>query len=58
MQREPHIDEICRRYLADEKDFSESNLTALGIKVRFTNENLEKCVEEIKTYCSQFLRGV
>lgn len=51
------MDEICRRYLADEKDFSESNLTALGIKLRFTNENLEKCVEEIKTYCSQFLRG-
>ena len=58
MQREPHVDEICRRYLADEKDFSESNLTVLGIKVRFTNENLEKCVEEIKAYCSQFLRGV
>ena len=39
--------EVCRRYLADEKDFSEENLERLGITKRYQNTDMEMCVEEI-----------
>ncbi len=43
----PKYEEMCRRFLADAKDFSEENLKAAGIEVRYQNADLEKCVEEI-----------
>ena len=46
-QKEPCYREVCRRYLADEKDFSEERLLELGIQKRFSNMNLEHCVKEI-----------
>lgn len=49
-QKEPKYAEMCRRYLADEEDFSEENLTAAQISVRFRNESLEECMKEIKNY--------
>ena len=41
------IREMCRRFLADEKDFSEENLARLGIRKRFSNRDKEKCLDEI-----------
>lgn len=46
-QEHPNYAEICRRYLADEIDFSEEKLRACGIQKRFINEDLDACVEEI-----------
>ena len=46
-QRFPNYREVCRRYLADEKDFSEENLKRLRIEKRFSNLNLDQCLEEI-----------
>ena len=46
-QREPKYAEMCRRFLADEKDFSEENLARLGIRKRFSNRDKEKCLNEI-----------
>ena len=46
-QREPKYAEMCRRFLADEKDFSEENLARLGIRKRFSNRDKEKCLDEI-----------
>lgn len=46
-QKNPNFREVCRRYLADEDDFSEENLRSLGIKEKFLNINLERCLEEI-----------
>lgn len=48
MQSEPRYEEMCRRFLADEKDFSEERLREAGIKKRYINEDLHKCLEEIK----------
>ena len=45
-QKKPNYREVCRRYLADEKDFSEENLERLGITKRYQNTDLEMCVEE------------
>jgi guanylate kinase len=47
-QENPKYSEVCRRFLADEEDFSEENIKRLGIEKRYNNENLEDCVEIIR----------
>ncbi|MGN0158865.1 MAG: guanylate kinase [Brotaphodocola sp.] len=47
MQKEPKYEELCRRFLADQIDFSEDNLKACGIEKAYQNENLDVCVEKI-----------
>ena len=49
-QREPKYAEMCRRFLADEEDFSVENLNRLGISRRFENRDVEKILEEIILY--------
>lgn len=46
-QAEPRYDELCRRYLADEVDFSEKKLREAGIKKRYENSSLERCLADI-----------
>lgn len=46
-QKEPKYEEMCRRFLADSVDFSTDNLKRMGITKKFSNENMDKCVEEI-----------
>ncbi len=45
--KNPKFDELCRRYLADQKDFAEENLLRLGITRRYQNQDIEQCVDEI-----------
>lgn len=49
-QENPKYQELCRRYLADEEDFSEENLQKAGVTLKFSNENLDKCLSEIEAY--------
>ena len=50
-QEEPSYAEVCRRYLADEEDFSEEKIRAAGIEVRFRNdEAVGKCVKAVMEY--------
>lgn len=49
-QENPKYQELCRRYLADDEDFSEENLQKAGVLQTFSNENLEKCLSEIEAY--------
>ena len=53
-QRQPKYAEMCRRFLADEDDFSEENLRNAGIIKRFRNDDLGKCLEEIGGYIEDF----
>lgn len=46
-QDKPKYAEMCRRFLADEADFSEENIQKANINKRFENENLDICIEEI-----------
>ena len=46
-QEQPKYDELCRRFLADEEDFCEENIKKAGIKKRYENNSLERCIEEI-----------
>lgn len=54
-QSRPKYSEMCRRFLADQEDFSEENLREAGIHRKFVNEDLEKCLEEIESYLNQEL---
>ena len=49
-QQEPKYDEMCRRFLADAKDFSEETLAECEIAVRFVNENLTECIDSLVEY--------
>lgn len=46
----PKYVELCRRFIADSKDFSDENLQEVGIEKRFQNLDLNKCVDEIVHY--------
>ena len=49
-QKTPKYEEMCRRFLADARDFSDEKLQEAGIKKRFSNTELENCIKEIKNY--------
>lgn len=46
----PKYDEMCRRFLADARDFDEELIKKAKIKKRFKNEDLSLCLSEIKKY--------
>ncbi len=48
-QEYPKYAELCRRFLADEEDFSEAKLQAAGIvsENRYANNDLDACVKAI-----------
>lgn len=57
MQQEtPKYQEMCRRYLADEEDFSEEKVKEAGIVRRFSNQDLHDCLEEIRKYIMNSLK--
>lgn len=56
-QTQPKYEEMCRRFLADQQDFSEEKLEQAGIKVRFSNEKeLESCMEEVEKYIQNIVK--
>lgn len=55
LQQEPKYAELCRRFLADEADFSSEKLTRAGITKVFHNNNLDDCLRELITYIENIL---
>lgn len=53
-EKNPNYNEVCRRFIADSKDFSEEKLKKAGITKVFNNNNLQDCTEEIKSYILSF----
>ena len=49
-QEKPKYEEMCRRFLADSKDFSEEKIREAGIFRSFDNDDLQTCLEEIEAY--------
>ncbi|MBO5144240.1 MAG: guanylate kinase [Lachnospiraceae bacterium] len=49
-QSSPKYEEMCRRFIADAKDFSKENLEKAGITKKFDNCNLKDCTKEIENY--------
>ncbi len=52
-QADPRFAEMCRRFLADNEDFSDDKLAGAGVTVRFNNEDLNDCLSRIKDYVRQ-----
>ena len=52
-QEHPKYEELCRRFLADAKDFSEENLAKAGIERRFVNRELADTEREIREMIGQ-----
>lgn len=46
-QEKPNYEEVCRRFLADQQDFSEENIKEAGIVKRYKNSDLDSCVNGI-----------
>lgn len=46
-QLKPRYEELCRRFLADAKDFSQEELAAAGVDTFYENDDLGRCVKEI-----------
>ena len=53
MQKHPNYQELCRRYLADDEDFSEEKLKEAGVGKRFYNDDLERCLTDIRAYIEE-----
>lgn len=50
-QAVPNYEEVCRRFLADQKDFSEENIQKAGIGRRFLNNDDRRiCMAEVAEY--------
>lgn len=56
-QELPKYEEMCRRFLADSKDFSKENLEKAGISRVFINDDLERCIREISNYIVSLKKG-
>lgn len=48
LQAKPGYEEVCRRFLADAKDFSEDKILNLNISKRYNNEDIDVCYDEIR----------
>ena len=46
-QKQPKYAELCRRFLADEEDFKKENIERLGIDIKYENNILDECIEQI-----------
>lgn len=55
LQTEPKYAELCRRFLADEEDFSSENLEHADIVKVFVNNDLQKCTNEIISYIKEHI---
>lgn len=54
-QKEPKYEELCRRFLADARDFSGEELKRQEITKRFVNLKLDDCTKEILLYIREQL---
>lgn len=56
-QKKPRYAEMCRRFLADEKDFSPERLESLGITSFYDNNDLRTCADAIERDIAEKIRG-
>lgn len=48
IELKPKYEELCRRFLADSKDFSREKLEEAHIETYYNNDVLEKCLHQVK----------
>ena len=57
-QKNPNYDELCRRFLADNIDFSDEQLKANTIDKFYNNSDLEQCIQNIKKDMLQHINSI
>ena len=57
-QENPKYKELCRRFLADEEDFSAEKKREAGIDKEFRNDDLQQCYQQMKSYILEVCKGV
>lgn len=57
MQKIPKLQELERRFKADEIDFSEENIKNAGIIKRYVNEDFNKCYNEVFDDIKRLING-
>ena len=56
-QEHPKYDEMCRRFLADEEDFSEDKIKEASIEKRFyNNAEIQDCIGGISRYIAEHIK--
>lgn len=46
-QSKPNYEELCRRFLADSKDFDKNKLEECGIEISYINNDLQECINKV-----------
>ena len=46
-EENPRYEEMCRRFLADQRDFSEDKLAEAHIRIRIENKDLDQTVNAV-----------
>lgn len=54
-QEKPDYNELCRRFLADNIDFSKEKLSKCNITQKYENYDLDICVNKIKNCIAKFI---
>ena len=54
-REKPQYEEMCRRFLTDQEDFSEERIREAGITRRFANIDFEACLSEISAFIRSHL---
>lgn len=54
-QSEPKYSELCRRFLADQEDFSKERLEETEIQKSFQNADINVCLDEIRMYLKKIM---
>lgn len=49
-EQQPKYKEMCRRFLTDSEDFTEEKIQSERIDRRFYNDDLERCLREIRDF--------
>ena len=58
-QESPNYEEVCRRFLADQRDFSEAKIHQAGIKKRIpNNDDRQICMDEVAKYIAEQIKNV
>lgn len=57
MQNKPKYEELCRRFLADAKDFSDEKLQNAGITNKFINKDLDETKNAICMYIKKLQKS-
>lgn len=52
-QHPPRYEELCRRFIADSADFSEERKKEAGVERSFYNDDLNRCLSEIREYIKE-----